>query len=236
MTETTIWDIEEHRSEPIGIRDLSFRESYLHLDSYLDGDGILEPRSFASDAAGNPLMARAAGGIYVSVSLTALQYGSDSPLLDCEIRSIRDEDGRLHITGARNGDAVDVEVRQLTGEGMDRLSRLTESVDYGWISPVNRAYFKEDVDLYDGVLALWNDRAMAAAPEYAAHSTYLPKVRAGMEHMKAAGEDGSSPERESASACVDPNDRTITVGSVPVDPASPLNLSMGDAGVSGVTL
>ena len=31
MTETTIWDIEEHRKEPPGIRNLDFRESFDHL-------------------------------------------------------------------------------------------------------------------------------------------------------------------------------------------------------------
>ena len=33
MTETTIWDIEEHRREPPGIRDLDFRESSTALAS-----------------------------------------------------------------------------------------------------------------------------------------------------------------------------------------------------------
>lgn len=43
MTETTIWDIEEHRKEPPGIRNLDFRESFDHLADYLDGYNIREP-------------------------------------------------------------------------------------------------------------------------------------------------------------------------------------------------
>ena len=85
MTETTIWDIEEHRREPVGIRNFSFRESFDHLADYLDGYNIREPRTFDPENAGNPLMVRFSGGVYVGGSLNMLRDDPDSPLFGCEI-------------------------------------------------------------------------------------------------------------------------------------------------------
>lgn len=182
MTETTIWDIEEHRREPIGIRNLSFRESFDHLTDYLAGYNIREPRTFDPENGGNPLMVRFGGGFYVGGSLNMLRDDPDSPLFGCEIQNIWDEDGHLFITGDRDGGTVGVEVRQLTKAGEPRLDDLTEAAyrpPY-WVDPVNQAFTPGDT-MYDGVLAIWDDPAMTVAPEYAAHSTYLPKVRASME-------------------------------------------------------
>ena len=72
MTETTIWDIEEHRKEPPGIRNLSFRESFDHLADYLAGYNIREPRTFDPENAGNPNMARSGDEIYVSGSFDGM--------------------------------------------------------------------------------------------------------------------------------------------------------------------
>ena len=179
MTETTIWDIEEHRREPVGIRNFSFRESFDHLADYLDGYNIREPRTFDPENAGNPLMVRFSGGVYVGGSLNMLRDDPDSPLFGCEIQNIRDEDGHLFITGNRDGGTVGVEVRQLTKAGEPRLDDLTEATyrpPY-WVDPVNQA-FTPAHPMYDGVLAMWDDPTMAVTPEYAAHSTYLPKARA----------------------------------------------------------
>ena len=127
MTETTIWDIEEHRKEPPGIRNLDFRESFDHLADYLDGYNIREPRTFDPENGGNPLMVRSGDGFYVGGSLNMLRDDPDSPLFGCEIQNIRDEDGHLFITGNRDGGTVGVEVRQLTKAGEPRLDDLTEA-------------------------------------------------------------------------------------------------------------
>lgn len=111
MTETTIWDIEEHRKEPPGIRNLDFRESFDHLADYLDGYNIREPRTFDPENAGNPLMVRFSGGVYVGVSLNMLR----------------------------------------------------------------------------------DDPTMAVTPEYAAHSTYLPKARASIERRMTERPDRTFP-------------------------------------------
>ena len=142
MTETTIWDIEEHRKEPPGIRNLDFRESFDHLADYLDGYNIREPRTFDPENGGNPLMVRFSGGVYVGGSLNMLRDDPDSPLFGCEIQNIRDEDGHLFITGNRDGGTVGVEVRQLTKAGEPRLDDLTEATyrpPY-WVDPVNQAF------------------------------------------------------------------------------------------------
>lgn len=137
MTETTIWDIEEHRREPVGIRNFSFRESFDHLADYLDGYNIREPRTFDPENGGNPLMVRSGDGFYVGGSLNMLRDDPDSPLFGCEIQNIRDEDGHLFITGNRDGGTVGVEVRQLTKAGEPRLDDLTEATyrpPY-WVDP-----------------------------------------------------------------------------------------------------
>lgn len=51
MTETTIWDIDEHRGEPPAIRRLALQEAMRYLASYLNGDNILEPRTVARSTA-----------------------------------------------------------------------------------------------------------------------------------------------------------------------------------------
>lgn len=194
MTETTIWDIEEHRKEPPGIRNLSFRESFDHLADYLDGYNIREPRTFDPENGGNPLMVRFSGGVYVGGTLNMLRDDPDSPLFDCEITGIRDEDGHLFITGNRDGGTVGVEVRQLTESGDSHLDDLSKAA-YGspyWITPVNQTYIPGGT-MYDDVLAMWDDPAMAVTPEYAAHSTYLPKARASMERRMTEQPDRTIP-------------------------------------------
>ena len=47
--------------------------------------------------------------------------------------------------------------------------------------------------MYDGVLAMWDDPTMAVPPEYAAHSTYLPKARASMERRMTEQPDRTIP-------------------------------------------
>lgn len=132
MTETTIWDIDEHRGEPPGIRRLALHESLRHLESYLDGDGILEPRTVAPENGGNPLVARSGDdGFFVCGWLDVLNLAADSPLAGCEIQRIRDEDGRLFITGDRDGGTVDVEVRQLTEAGVGRLKESEDRFPLG---------------------------------------------------------------------------------------------------------
>ena len=194
MTETTIWDIEEHRKEPPGIRNLDFRESFDHLADYLAGYNIREPRTFDPENGGNPLMVRFSGGFYVGGSLNMLRDDPDSPLFGCEIQNIRDEDGHLFITGNRDGGTVGVEVRQLTKAGEPRLDDLTEATyrpPY-WVDPVNQAFTPGNT-MYDGVLAMWDDPTMAVTPEYAAHSTYLPKARASIERRMTERPDRTFP-------------------------------------------
>ena len=189
MTMTTIWDIEEHRGEPPGIRRSALQESLRHLESYLADDGILEPCTVAPEHGGNPLIARSAEGIYVCDFLNALRSDPDSPLMGRGIQRIRDDDGRLFLTGTRNGETVDVEVRQLTDEGaarLDALAAATTSPPH-WVSPVNHAYAPGRA-MWDGVLALWDDPGMAAAPEYAARSAYLPKVKLSKERITSDAE------------------------------------------------
>ena len=205
MTETTIWDIEEHRKEPPGIRNLDFRESFDHLADYLDGYNIREPRTFDPENGGNPLMVRSGDGFYVGGSLNMLRDDPDSPLFGCEIQNIRDEDGHLFITGNRDGETVDMEVRQLTNNGMDHLNDLALSTyRYAWINPVDSAYPKGN-PMRDSVLAMWDDPAMTVAPEYAAHSTYLPKVRASRERLteRSMSLNAEAKASRSASAALD---------------------------------
>ncbi len=205
MTETTIWDIEEHRKEPPGIRNLDFRESFDHLADYLDGYNIREPRTFDPENGGNPLMVRSGDGFYVGGSLNMLRDDPDSPLFGCEIQNIRDEDGHLFITGDRSGETVDMEVRQLTNNGMDHLNDLALSTyRYAWINPVDSAYPKGN-PMRDSVLAMWDDPAMTVAPEYAAHSTYLPKVRASRERLteRSMSLNAEAKASRSASAALD---------------------------------
>lgn len=222
MTETTIWDIDEHRGEPPGIRRLALQEAMRHLESYLDGDGILEPRTVAPENGGNPLVARSGDdGFFVCGWLDVLNLAGDSPLVDCEIQRIRDEDGRLFLTGTRDGETVDVEVRQLTDEGAARLDALAGAtyVPPHWVSPVDRAYAPGDA-MWDGVLDLWRDPVMAAAPEYAARSAYLPKVRL-------------SASRLAESSWTATADDPTLPG---LDPADPTGLSMGGADAAAPTL
>ena len=97
MTETTIWDIEEHRREPVGIRNFSFRESFDHLADYLDGYNIREPRTFDPENGGNPLMVRFSGGVYVGGSLNMLR---DDP---GTIRTLHCSAARYRTSGTRTG-------------------------------------------------------------------------------------------------------------------------------------
>lgn len=220
MTETTIWDIDEHRGEPPAIRRLALQEAMRHLESYLDGDGILEPRTVAPEHGGNPLVARSGDdGFFVCGWLDVLNLAADSPLAGCEIQRIRDEDGRLFITGDRDGGTVDVEVRQLTEAG---VGRLKESEDrFPWVSAVNRAHVKGPFSFtYSALLAMWDDPAMAAPPAYAARSAYLPKVRL-------------SASRLAESAWTATADDPTLPG---LDPADPTGLSMGGADAAATTL
>lgn len=219
MTETTIWDIDEHRGEPPGIRRLALRESLRHLESYLDGDGILEPRTVDPEYGGNPLVARSAAGFFVCGWLDVLNLAGDSPLAGCEIQRIRDEDGRLFLTGTRDGETVDVEVRQLTEAG---VGRLKESEDrFPWVSAVNRAHVKGPFSFtYSALLAMWDDPAMAAPPAYAAHSAYLPKVRLSASRLAEGTRTATA------------DDSTLPG----LDPADPTGLSMGGTDAAATTL
>lgn len=221
MTETTIWDIDEHRGEPPGIRRLALQEAMRYLASYLNGDNILEPRTVAPEHGGNPLIMRSVEGIYVSVGLDPgrLRADPDSPLVGRGIQRIWDEDGHLFLTGARFGETRIVEVRQLTDMGVKRLVALAEAtyVPPHWVSPVNRSYDSSDA-MWDGVLALWRDPAMAAAPDYAARSEYLPKARAGLRRA------------------TETTDHSAIARLLGADPADPTSLSMGGADVGAPTL
>ena len=65
-----------------------------------------------------------------------------------------------------------------------------------WVDPVNQA-FTPAHPMYDGVLAMWDDPTMAVTPEYAAHSTYLPKARASIERRMTERPD-RVPDRDPA--------------------------------------
>lgn len=222
MTETTIWDIGEHRGEPPAIRVLSFRESFYHLDDYLSGGDMLETRPrIPGVSGGNPLITRSVEGIYVCGFLNALRFHPDSPLVGHGIRRVWDEDGHLFLTVARDGESLTVEVRQLTDKGVERLDDLAGAVNVPphWVSPVNRLYTSGDA-MWDGVFDLWRDPVMAAAPDYAARSTYLPKVRL-------------SASRLAESALTAAADDPTLPG---LDPADPTGLSMGGADAAATTL
>lgn len=167
MTETTIWDIEEHRREPVGIRNFSFRESFDHLADYLDGYNIREPRTFDPENAGNPLMVRFSGGVYVGGSLNMLRDDPDSPLFGCEIQNIRDEDGHLFITGNRDGGTVGVEVRQLTNDGAEAYETIRDAMDSSEQFTINgKTYGGTYQSIIYALRDLWNDPDLAEVPRY----------------------------------------------------------------------
>lgn len=167
MTETTIWDIEEHRKEPPGIRNLDFRESFDHLADYLDGYNIREPRTFDPENGGNPLMVRSGDGLYVGGSLNMLRDDPDSPLFGCEIQNIWDENGHLFLTGAHHDGSVSVELRQLTNDGADAYEAIHDAEDSWEPFTINgREYDGGDQSIIQALRDLWDDPDLAEVPRY----------------------------------------------------------------------
>ena len=167
MTETTIWDIEEHRKEPPGIRNLDFRESFDHLADYLDGYNIREPRTFDPENGGNPLMVRSGDGFYVGGSLNMLRDDPDSPLFDCEIQKIWDENGHLFLTGAHHDGSVRVELRQLTNDGAEAYETIRDAMDSSEQFTINgKTYGGTYQSIIYALRDLWNDPDLAEVPRY----------------------------------------------------------------------
>lgn len=71
---------------------------------------------------GNPLLVKADYGSFTGYGmdkdLDEFLNGRRSPMRDCAMREIYEQDGDLHISaGTTDGDSIDFELRQLTGAG-----------------------------------------------------------------------------------------------------------------------
>lgn len=143
---------------------LAFRAAERRLDDYLSGMGAA---GAASRDAGKPLIVSGPSGFCVFPRLDYLTMHPDSPLHGVDVLDMWDEDGRLFAADPGRGDRGAVEVRQLTGAGIDSLKTIVASD--GKLAPTlpwfdNRGYAEAGPRALDSLWHLWDDENCCRPP------------------------------------------------------------------------
>lgn len=199
-------------SRALDMREDDYQEETGMLAAYLDGSSDVYPRG---EHAGNQVIVYGivgrwdgtSGGFTVydgfrdAIDTSPSRFGGDNVFADCEIRKIWDQNGRLFLSGAHHDGTVSVELRQLTGEGVDAYGIVADSYVGEPFTIDGKRYDGGEASVTEAIRDIWDNPRYAAIPRYMERAFGCPAI-----------------EWETMS--------DTAVDSTALDPADPTNLSL----------
>lgn len=149
------------------------------LTAYFDGERG-DMSAFVNPLGGNTILVSGCVGRWDGTSTGFTPYksfeeaidtspsrlGGDNVFADCEIQKVWDENGHLYIHGAHHDGEVTVELRQLTGAGMEALEAIEEAWSDEPFTVRDKTYDGSERSFVEALHDLWNSPDLAPTPRY----------------------------------------------------------------------